>query len=541
MKNLLFVILITAFLLRFWGIWNLDIFGDASAYAFRSIGYIDYLGTSFQTQPIDWYQNSPLPSWTKLSFHDHPPLVFIIQNLFFRIFGDSLISARLPGITFGTASVFFIFLLVKKFLAGETLALLASFLFAVNLAMVWISRSALMEPIFIFLVLVNIYLFFRFLEDQKFWLYFGITLGLIALTKYIGVFLIPVYFSYLFFGLIHPINRISPISTKVILRSWRFYAAFLIALLVFSPVIIYNFYLYQVRGHFDLQIAYFLGQDTPEWTGLLGKIQSPFTDIGKNLPGLYGWPMLIMALFGLSYWTYKTYWTYKPHYFFFFYLFFSTLLFMKIGVADRFIALYGPIFVILAAIAAGQFWKGYFGKLAVIVFLIWEVVFSINKNLINLPDYGIAKLDNYFEQEFQNKESAVIPESDNVNLNGIIRKFAARETQNPPFLFLIVYNDNIALSTLQWIFYRRFFYHGMPVMYVENFEKILSDYGLDYFGGFDIYFVQSTENTLLNPFKTQKTAGLALENNLLTSGLRPAKIISGHDDLEMFRVYKFNF
>ena len=118
-RNLLFSILILAFLLRFWGVWNQDIFGDEAADAFRSIGYIDYLGTNFQTQPIDWYKTGPLPWWTKLSFHDFPPMAMIVQNIFFRIFGDSLSVARLPAVVLGVISVFLFYLIIKRLFSSE--------------------------------------------------------------------------------------------------------------------------------------------------------------------------------------------------------------------------------------------------------------------------------------------------------------------------------------------------------------------------------------------------------------------------------------
>ena len=73
-RNLLLAIIVLAFIFRIWGIGDRDFFGDEGADAFRGVGYVDYLGTSFQTQPIDWYKSQALPWWTNLSFHDFPPL-----------------------------------------------------------------------------------------------------------------------------------------------------------------------------------------------------------------------------------------------------------------------------------------------------------------------------------------------------------------------------------------------------------------------------------------------------------------------------------
>src|SRR3989344_9319669 len=94
-KWIIFFILIIAFGFRIWNAQHQDLFGDEAAYAFRSVGYLDYLGTNFQTQPVDWYQDSELPWWTRLSFHAHPPLGFLIQHLFFNVFCDTILAARL--------------------------------------------------------------------------------------------------------------------------------------------------------------------------------------------------------------------------------------------------------------------------------------------------------------------------------------------------------------------------------------------------------------------------------------------------------------
>lgn len=549
-KNLLLAILVIAFFLRFWGAGSQDLFGDEAADAFRAISYLDFLGTSFQTQPVDWYKDGVLPWWTKLSFHDLPPLAILIMNFFFRILGDSILIARLPAIIAGTLSVYLIYLIAKKLFQDETLALFSALFLAVNSAMVWIFRTSMLEPILLFFILLNIYSFFQFLENKKKWWFFGITLGLVALTKYTGAFILPVYFSYL------------AIKQRAVFKDWRLYAAFGLALLLFTPVLIYNFYLYQATGHFDLQFAYLLRQETPEWTGLVGKAQAPFSGILKNsafqpsdiiansvLPvGYYGVLAMIFALAGLI----RSIFLFRRNrsggiLFFWLYAFFVTLLLIKIGSAHRFLALYGPVFAVFSGLFLVFLWNlrkdgklNYGLKAIVIFFFIWEIFHSINTNFIKFPDYGMAKLDRYFEAEFAGKKSAVIPESDNPHLNKVINEFAFRKSRVLDREFwLIVYNDNVALPTLEWIFYRRFFYHNIPALFVENFIKTTNERGLNYFDGFQIYFVQSTENTVLNPFKKDKIAALELENFLLKKGLQPAKVIYGNGELPMFRVYKF--
>ncbi|MBI3046105.1 MAG: glycosyltransferase family 39 protein [Candidatus Harrisonbacteria bacterium] len=545
-RIILFGILILAFLLRFWGVWGQDLFGDEAVDAFRAIGYVDYLGTSFQTTPLEWYKSQPLPWWSKLSFHDLPPLGILIMNFFFRVFGDSLLVARLPAIIVGVLSAYLLYLIVKKLFEDEALALFSALFFAVNGALVWVFRLSMLEPILLFFILLNIHLFLQFLENKRKWWLWGISLGLVALTKYTGVFIVPVYLTYW--------------TYKTIRTDWAYlFAALILALLMFSPVLVYNFYLYQTTGHFDLQFAYVFGQETPEWTGSVGKTQAPFPDLWRNLAvqrwdaktnsifpvGYYGISAMLAILAGIVYSIFvfaKN--RSKGILFFWLYIFFLTLLLVKIGSAHRFLTLYGPAFAVFVGFLSAALWSfkkskwSYALKALMIGFFAWEIIHSINTNFIRYPDYGMAKLDRYFEEEFAGKESAVIPESDNSHLNDLTYKFALRKSKNADReLRMIVYNDNVALPTLEWIFYRRFFYHSTPALYLENFYKALNS-GQDY-GKFQFYFVQSTENTILNPFKKDKTIALKFESYLLSKGLQPEKIIYGKNGLPMFRVYKF--
>ncbi|MDD5547582.1 MAG: glycosyltransferase family 39 protein [Candidatus Pacebacteria bacterium] len=527
-------IVAAAFLFRIIGVGSLDMAGDEASYAFRSIGYLDYIGTSFQTQPVEWFNGKQLPFWTKLSFHDQPPLVFAIQNSFFRVFGDSALVARLPSAIFGAASVFLIYILAKMFL-GESLALLSAFIFAVNGALVGISRTALLEPILLFFILLNIYLFFKFVGSPKrYWLAWGTSLGLVFLSKYTGVFLIPIYFIYLLIG------------ERAVFKNSKFYLALIVALILFSPVIIYNICLYKAVGHFDLQISYLLGQSTPEWQSLIGKVQNPFSEIGKNLLSLYGVPALIAALLGAIYSAFSFVKIRSPFILFcWLYIVSLVLLLIKIGSAPRFIVLFAPVLIIFSVLLIKFIWglKGgtkfnYLFKFLAVAFICFEIFFSVKSNFFNINNYGIASLDNSLNEIFKGKQSASVPSSSNSHLNDVIKEFSQKQ-KGKLYPFIIVYNDNVAMPTLQWIFYRRFFYHSIPTLYVEDFVKMIQGKQVD-LRGFDIYFVQSTENTLLNQFKLDKKIGAELEENLKKNTQKPPEIIYGQEGREMFRIYNFS-
>jgi len=82
---ILAAIIFLAAVLRLWGIGAGDPVGDEVLYAFRAVGLLDYDVAEFQTTPLQWFDGN-IPWWTKLSFHDHPPLVFLIQHFFIKIF-----------------------------------------------------------------------------------------------------------------------------------------------------------------------------------------------------------------------------------------------------------------------------------------------------------------------------------------------------------------------------------------------------------------------------------------------------------------------
>lgn len=533
-------LLFLAAALRLWNIADRDFIGDEANYVFRSVGYLDYLGTSFQTQPVEWYADAAKPAWTKLSFHDAPPLAFFVSHIFFRVLGDSVFVARLPSALWGILSVLLVFVIVRRVFrdafdgaSPETLALLAATLFAIGNPTVGISRTGLLDGAAFGATLLAIYCFLKFLDTPARWWMFGASFGVALLTKYTALFLVPLFLIYCL------------VARRGAFRDWRLYAAGAFTLIIFSPVLIYNIELYRARGHFDLQLAYALRQATPEWSGLLGKVQAPFRDIWKNLPAYFGLEALALAALGVVLLSAKRLLRTSPGaLFLLLYVVFTTLLFAVIGSATRFITLYAfPIAVLGALPLAWLFRQERLRvalRLLLVGLLLIEFTRTVRINFLAYEDYGITALDRYLEAELRGKRSAAIPESTNRHLNDVVQIFAARiPNALQPEKVLIVYNDNVALGTLEWIFYRRFFYHAIPTLYVENFLKVLETQGSDYFDGFTVYFVQSTPATELNPFKTGTRAADTFEEDLVRNRVPLAASIKTRAGAEAFRVYKF--
>jgi len=53
------LILLLASVLLFVNLGKADMEGDQAHYAFRSVGYMDYLGSETQTTPLQWFDKIP--------------------------------------------------------------------------------------------------------------------------------------------------------------------------------------------------------------------------------------------------------------------------------------------------------------------------------------------------------------------------------------------------------------------------------------------------------------------------------------------------
>ncbi len=535
--HVLIAILLIGAVIRFWGLGSSELFHDEGFYAFRAIGNLDYIQNDDQTTPIQWFAESTLPWWTGLSFHDHPKLYFLIANLFFRMFGDSLFVARLPSAISGVISIWLIYLLVRKLAGnrpdgGEWIALLSAAALSVNHVHVWISRSVLMESIQISAVLLNILLFLIFLEDRRKWIFFGLSLGACFLIKYTGLFLLPVYFLHIL------------LFKKEFILERNLRLSLGIAFLVLSPVIVYNLYLYSSVGHFDLQLAFIFGQDTPEWRASLGKILDPFSDFGMNMAAMYSVPFLLISAFGFIFGAYNLSSGGRNRLSAFSVLSVFSIIVMLIfaGSAYRFLSLLSPFLAILSVIMLLEIWKFSGGKeisrFLIAGFLIYEMYFAIDGAFLTFPDFGIVRLDDYLEQVFDGRRSPAPPESSNPHLQKII---AENLLKYPPAdtPFMVIYDENLALSARLWLFTRRIYYHGISAVTTGQFKGFLRTRGAESLSGYKIYFIKAYPYTSLN--QSLSVPDAAEFESFLTVGLNlaPAKRITGYRNLPMFDVYEF--
>ena len=430
--------------------------------------------------------------------------------------------------------------------AADFAGLFAALLLSINHIHIWISRTSIIESLLLTLMLINIYFFLRFVEDKKWWFLFAVTLGLSFLTKYNSIILVPAYAAYLI--LYH----------RSYFRAKELYFAIGTTMIIFSPALIYNYYLYATIRHFDLQIAYLFKQATSEWRASLGKIQEPFAVFVPNMLAMYSKPFLFASVAGvfsmLFFWRKESKEQKKSYLFLFFGLIFVTLLLINIGVAYRFLTLYLP-FSVISVVVLVFLIKKYirpnkiFLFAGIIIFSLWEIWFSIGGIFLEFPRLGVVELDQYLAKEIGSARSSALVKSPNPHLNAVIQRYYNKLPKGDAPV-LIVYDENIVISPKLWLFARRLYYGGIPTITVGQFNGLIAKNGVEYFKSYKVYFVKANENSVMintNLFysadATNLEAFLKKEFNL-----NPVKTIygfqpdnNGLQQIPMFYVYKILF
>ena len=171
-----------------------------------------------------------------LSHFDHPPMVgWVIQVFTLNLHFSSEFFIRLASVVFGTVNTFLIFL-IGKAVKDSLTGLYAAFLFTTSFYCFIISGTFIMPdtPQVLFWLLSLLFLI-KSLPDRtlskssrSFLLASGLAIGLALLSKYHSVFLLAGAFLYILF------------FNRSWFRAKETYIAFVIAILMFTPVIIWN-------------------------------------------------------------------------------------------------------------------------------------------------------------------------------------------------------------------------------------------------------------------------------------------------------------
>lgn len=537
-KRFLILIIIASAILNFWTISAADPLNDETLYGFRAIGMMDFDASEYQTTPLEWFDPN-VPFWAKLSFHDHPPLVFFTQFISFKIFGENNFGLRFPSALLGVISVYLIYLLTFKLYSGKA-GLISAAIFGLTYNHLYISRLGMQEAFVIFFLLLASYLFIKALEKDKYFLWLGLALGLAFLTKYNCFILAPIFVTYLLM-----FNRRKLLSKKLWLGA-------IISLAIFSPVIIYNIFLYRAVGHFDFQFSYIFGQDPEAWKYMPGKETGGILDRLAHTP-IYLFRTqspVFLAAFIASFVSFifllarKTKETLSNNSLIVITIAYLTaLVIIFIGPAYRFLAMLTPFMAIgvgalfASALTTPSPTKRKILSSAFAAIIVFEIFFSIN----NLFIYGFKKTDwlstthtwqeykpegysalgKYFDKEFSGKMPLL---SFNVKykfLSGRQEKYLAKAVASgaAPYPAIVIVHgeyDSAERMAKLWALEKHGFYHGWPIVDWDTYiARSQGDVGYLLKNGFkNVYLLTNTASSL--PSEAGTFTGEASATELFT-------------------------
>ncbi|HMK55746.1 MAG TPA: glycosyltransferase family 39 protein, partial [Dissulfurispiraceae bacterium] len=150
------------------------------------------------------------------------------------IFGDTVFGVRFPAVVFAAISSLLIYRLVCEMYKDEAAALWSALIYQVIPLFAAFSIIFSIDSPFLFFWILSLFLFHKAVADAgcagyPVWILLGISLGLGLLTKYTMAFFHLAMFLFLAMS-----------DRRYLLKTTRPYAAALISMIVFSPVVIWN-------------------------------------------------------------------------------------------------------------------------------------------------------------------------------------------------------------------------------------------------------------------------------------------------------------
>ena len=527
-KKVLVAILVLSAILRVGWISRGDTINDEVYYGFRAVGLMDFNAASEQTTPLEWWDPTP-PAWVGFSFHDHPPLVFVVQHFFIKVFGENNFALRLPSALFGIASVYLVFLL-GTIIYSPLVGLVSAGVLSVTLNHVYISRVGMQESYVIFFILLASYLFLRAVRQKRSFVSTGIVVGLAFLTKYNSLILILIFGTYLLF------------FHRVYLKDRKLWLSAAVAVLIFSPVIIYNLMLYRAVGHFDFQLSYIFGQSPKEWPVAPGKeIGTLLVRAHDFLPRIIGsnsWLFLVVSAVSLLF---------LRNAFIAISLVWFLVLLAVIGPSFRFLTILSPFLALSTGALFGKFLER---RKYVILLLIpiatFEIFYTVNNQIAYYPvgpspwfsskvryenyNWGNNELAEFFKKEFTGKIPALTFPMKYKFLEDTQESFMKSDKKKGTMFYpaLVVTDVNFDRGAKLWVLDRLQIYHGWPIIDLSTYFSFLEKNGSDYYSrvGFKNYYFITSSNIIPDPMFFG-----------LVKGLEPLSIVNPRGE-EAFTVYR---
>jgi hypothetical protein len=496
-----------------------DIGGDGAINSFRALGWFDWLGISGQSTPFDWLGHIPL--WAKLSFHDAPPLVFFIQHLFFNLFGENVVVARLPFILSGIFTLFIVYLILKK-LKGIEVAFIGVIVYAVISYSVWTEHSLYLEGIqglFItgYLLLGAFLMFGQNYIRNNLYLYLWISIIALALiTKYTSLF---IFLPTILFMWTYRFKLFKNLRTVLLSLS--------IFLIIILPVIFYNIKTYVLRGHFDAALSSLFGMQSDDFwiisqrhvsLDLLSNTFSLFKVLISNI----SIPFLILIVISIVFIVIFSIKRLKIDQikniesWIVINLLSVVSMFLFFPASERFVSIIIPVLVIGCAVGMGNIYEHVQHRPIVkgisIIILIsvcsFELFYSINTNILKNPigpigftssknkliGKGFNQLDNFIRSE----AIEPLPNKKYINNRDDIR-FSNEDIEGK---HIIIYDDRIDWASQMWYMQRYFLYYRLPIIstsyFIRNSNNYLDINQLADISGVSLYFIYPIHQSVID-------------------------------------------
>ena len=553
--QILVAILLLAAFLIFFRLDRVDLRTDDTIYSLRAWGYLDFLDSQLQTTPVMWFET--IPWWAKLSFHDAPPLGFILQHWFFKFFGSATLVARLPFALAGLGSVYLLYLIGKK-LYGEKVGLTAAFLLTIFTYHTWASRVGYLEPVAIFFSLLAILWFLKSQEQPRSYYLFGIFLGLALLSKYTALFLLPLFLVYLFF------------KNRRVFYGQQFIGGLILTLVVISPLIIYNLMMWQTRGHFDLQWASLFGQSTgDDWVGIKRGVQSfsgeMIFSVLSNPKDYFSLPVYSLIIISVFYVFYRTGadWLRGKYLLLSLAFIFLIIEFSLLGAEARFVSFFNPFYALALAILVQNLLQPavvkqnsliYYSLVSLFLILAGiEIIYNFNTNhsyrtwgeaskhysaVLRQPNAAFSFLENFLVKETNLAGGQMITVKKKTDL--MVDLVADAKDQD-----VFIYDRNLSWFSSEWYLRRWGIYYRKIVISNADLALLLPQVDIrQYFkeaGAKNLYYIMGRDKSLLDEALTNNPGNqrfsLALAQLFVESGAKKA-MVKDRLGVAVFDVYK---
>lgn len=170
--------------------------------------------------------------WSKklgFSYFDHPPMVAYMIKMT-TLFSDEPMFVRLSAVLMVSATAYFLYMLAKK-IFDEKAAIYTFYIFLSSILIVVASTLITPDIPLMFFWTLTLYSAYIYLEEdnKKYALITGVSAGAMLLSKYTGILPLFTIFVYIM------------LYKRAVFKDKYFYGALVLAVLVFSPVLYWNY------------------------------------------------------------------------------------------------------------------------------------------------------------------------------------------------------------------------------------------------------------------------------------------------------------